>query len=124
MDFMIEDYKVYIKVDENNRITEVNSSAFISDTEGWIEIDSGLGDKYHHAQGNYFDKPIMNFDGTHNYKLVDGAVIETSEEEKAEELASFPKPEPTEIEQLWDSQLEQEFRICCLELGVTTDDIK
>lgn len=98
MDF-IENYKVYVRVIDN-LVTEVNSSAFISDLTDWILIDEGTGDKYHHAQGNYFDKLIMNYDGTHNYKLVDGVVVETTDEEKAEELASFPQPEPTEMERL------------------------
>lgn len=94
-----ENYKVYVRV-KDNLVTEINSSAFITDTEGWIKIDEGTGDKYHHAQGNYFGKPIINFDGTHNYKLVDGAVVETTDEEKAEELAGFPQSEPDPITQL------------------------
>lgn len=57
---MHEPYKVYVKTDDKNRITAVNSSAFLSSLEGWQEIDSGFGDKYHHAQGNYFDQPIMD----------------------------------------------------------------
>ena len=52
-------YIVYVKVDFENRVIDVNSSAFLPDTEGWIEIDGGIGDKYHHAQGNYFPLPIM-----------------------------------------------------------------
>ena len=38
-------YTVYIQIDDAFRIIAINSSAFLSSTDGWIEIDSGLGDK-------------------------------------------------------------------------------
>ena len=60
--------KVYVKVNENKEITEVGSSVFIQDTTGWVEIDSGFGDKYAHAQSQYFDKSLQNEDGSYNYK--------------------------------------------------------
>lgn len=63
----MEQYIVYIKVDSVNHIIAVNSSAFLSDTEEWIEIDLGYGDKYHHAQGNYFPEAIMNENGIYRY---------------------------------------------------------
>lgn len=106
MEFKSDPYKVYIKVDEHNRIKEVNSSAFISDTTDWIEIDEGYGDRYHHAQGNYFGQPIINMDGTHNYIYENGTVRETTETEKADELASFPKPKPSDAERI--AQLESQ----------------
>ena len=43
----MDDYIVYIKTDEEGRIIAVNSSAFLDDTADWIQIDSGVGDKYH-----------------------------------------------------------------------------
>ena len=66
----MEQYIVYIKTDGENRITSVNSSAFIPDTTGWAEIDSGYGYKYHHAQGNYFEKPIYDDRGIKRYKAI------------------------------------------------------
>lgn len=71
-------YKVYIKTDENGCITAVNSSAFIEDVSGWLEIDEGYGDKYHHAQGNYLPKPIMTEEGQYRYKYISGEVIENA----------------------------------------------
>lgn len=68
--------KVYMKVNTNNEIIEVGSSVFIKDTTGWIEIDEGYGDKYAHAQSQYFDKPIMNEDGTYNYSFIDDKIVE------------------------------------------------
>lgn len=61
-------YIVYVKLDDANLVTAVNSSAFLCDTDGWTEIDSGYGDKYHHAQGNYFPQPIMDDRGIYRYK--------------------------------------------------------
>lgn len=83
-------YKVYIKTGDDNNIVEINSSAFLSDTKGFIEIDEGTGDKYHHAQNHYLDKPIMDEYGRYNYQYIDGEVVEIAETEKP----SIPIPEP------------------------------
>lgn len=74
--------EVFIKVNENNEITDINSSIFLADVMGWIQIDSGNGDKYAHAQGNYLEKPIRDEYGRYNYKFIDDVVVEISEEEK------------------------------------------
>lgn len=71
-----EPIKVYVKVNTNNEIIEVGSSVFIQDTTGWIEIDSGFGDKFAHAQSQYFDKPLMNDDGSYNYIFENNKVKE------------------------------------------------
>lgn len=75
-----ENYIVYIRTDEQGRILEANSSAFLADTTGWTAIDEGLGDKYHHAQGNYFDR-LYTDDGIPRYALTDGAPVLRSDEE-------------------------------------------
>ena len=86
-------YIVYVKTDSSGCITAVNSSAFLGDMTGWVEIDSGYGDKHHHAQGNYFGKPIMTMGGAYRYKLVDGKAVEcTAAEIKAQEEARKPVP--------------------------------
>lgn len=89
--------KVYVKLDSNNVIKEINSSMFIDNLEGWIQIDEGTGDKYSHAQGNYLEKGLMDMQGKYNYKLTDSKVVELTEEEKA---ILFPilKPQPTQEE--------------------------
>lgn len=91
----MDNYKVYVKVDENNNITAVNSSAFLPDTTGYIEIDEGVGDKYHHAQNHYLDKPLMDEYGRYNYKWID-EVVEVAEVDKP----SIPTPIPTQEERL------------------------
>ena len=62
MDYIEQPYIVYVQTDEAGRITAVNSSAFV-DLDWGTEIDQGFGDQYHHAQGNYFPKPIYTEDG-------------------------------------------------------------
>lgn len=88
-------YIVYVKTNMEGYITAVNSSAFLTDTAGWVEIDRGYGDKFHHAQGNYFPKPIYTMGGAYRYKLVDGKPVEcTVEEIKAQEAANKSSYQP------------------------------
>lgn len=94
MEFEMEPYIVYVKLDENNLIAAVNSSAFLSNTEGWTEIDRGYTQRHHHAQGNYFDKPIIDDRGIKRYKLEDGKPVERTQEEMDADYAAIPVPEP------------------------------
>ena len=87
------DYIVYVKPTDAGYITAVNSSAFLTDTTGWVELDRGAGDRYHHAQNNYFDQPIRTESGVYRYKLVDGKPVECTAEEIAAQEAALPKPE-------------------------------
>ena len=102
-------YDVYVKPDESGRITAINSSAFLTDTDGWVKIDHGVSDKFHHAQGNYFPKSIMDERGIYRYKLVDGKPVERTQEEMDADYTP-PEQRPT-----------TEQRVDALE--TTTDDI-
>jgi hypothetical protein len=95
-----EPYIVYAKTDDANRIMAVNSSAFLRDTDGWTEIDSGFDIKYHHAQGNYFPKSIMDERGIYRYKLEDGKSVERTQEEMDADYAARPAPPPTDKERI------------------------
>ena len=86
------DYIVYIKADEMGRVTDINSSAFVADASGWIGIDKGDGDRYHHAQGNYLPKPLYDEYGRHNFRYEDGCIIEISDEEKPDLPAPVTAP--------------------------------
>lgn len=97
---MDEKYKVYIKTDAEGRVIAINSSAFLESIDGCILIDEGVGDKYHHAQGNYLEKPILNVDGTHNYLFQGNGIREATSTEKATEKASFQAVLPSEDERL------------------------
>ena len=95
----MEKYIVYVKTNDSGFITAVNSSAFLSDTTDWTEIDQGFGDKYHHAQNNYFPEIIMTDDGAYRYKLADGKPMEcTAEEIAAQEAASASDPAVPSLE--------------------------
>ena len=76
--------KVYIKIDKNNCITGVESDLTLKDATEYVQIDEGNGDKYVHAQNNYFpkEKPLRDIRGRCNYKYIDSKVIELTEEEK------------------------------------------
>lgn len=91
-------YKVYAKLNENNIITAVNSSAFLSEITGWMEIDEGTGDKHYHAQGNYLPLGLVDENGMFNYKYVDGELVErTAEEKNAEALPLLIEQKKAEL---------------------------
>lgn len=100
MEFEMNPYIVYVKTNESDYITAINSSAFLVDTAGWAQIAEGTGDKYHHAQGNYFPLPIVTDGGAYRYKLVDGKPAECTAEDIAQQEAMIqPPPEPVSV---WD----------------------
>lgn len=92
-------YDVYVKPDEAGRITAINSSVFLSDTDGWVKIDHGVSDKFHHAQGNYFPKPIMDERGIYRYKLVDAEAVERTQEEMDTDYTP-PESAPTQLDRI------------------------
>lgn len=118
MDYTLEPYIVYVQTDEQGRITAVNSSAFVPDDWG-TEIDQGYGDKYHHAQGNYFPQPIYTEDGIPRYKLETGEAVERTEEEIQADRAALPEPEPTAEDVTLDMLADHEERLCMLEITTT-----
>lgn len=89
MDEVITTYKVYVKTNADGIITAVNSSAFLPDViikaDKWTEIDEGTGDRFHHAQGNYLDRPLVDENGIYNYKLVDSTPVLRADEDKQPE---------------------------------------
>ena len=93
MEFIRNKAQVFVKLDTANNIIAVDSSIFLQDTTGWVQIDEGYGDKYAHAQGNYFDKPITTEQGVYIYRLVDGGAVGKTIEEIAADIAAIP-PEP------------------------------
>ncbi|MBO7251440.1 MAG: hypothetical protein J6V25_02315 [Oscillospiraceae bacterium] len=95
-------YIVYVKSDANGYITAVESSGFLSDATGWVEIDRGSGDRFYLAQGNYFPKSLYTDSGVCRYKLVNGKPVECTPVEIAEQEEAN-KPVPVEPERsVWD----------------------
>lgn len=109
---------VYIKTDENNNIIDINSSIFIKDITGWIEIDNGTGDKYAHAQGHYFDKPLMTETGIYRYQYLYKMIVEKTDKEIAIEEAKLPQSGMSDVEllkaQVQALSTENEFLSDCL----------
>ena len=73
--------QVFVRLDQHQTITEINSSIFIKDTTDWIMIDEGYGDSFCHAQGNYLPKNLTDQNGKYNYKY-NGNLVELTDEEK------------------------------------------
>lgn len=80
----MEEYKVYVLLDQDNHITSINSDIFLSEEEmsTMTEIDQGQGDKYAHAQSQYLEKELVDEHGRYNYKFLEGKVVEVAEAEK------------------------------------------
>ena len=110
-------YIVYVKTDDQNRITAIHSDAFLKDTCGWTEIDRGYTQRHHHAQGNYLDKMIADDRGIWRYRLADGKAVERSAAEMDADYAARPAPEPTTEELLLETAADYEYRLCLMELG-------
>ena len=102
--------KVYIKTNEQNVITDINSSIFLNNIEGYIQVDEGSGDKYAHAQGNYLDKSLVDESGRFNYKFENGQILELTEEEK-NSLFKKPEPAPSKQEEINSALLEENANI-------------
>lgn len=118
-DYIKQPYIVYVRLDERNLISTVNSSAFLFNTDGWTEIDRGYTQRHHHAQGNYFKKPIYDDRGIKRYKAVtvidapegeiiarvfkDGVeylIFERTQEEMDADYAERPAPPPSDKERI------------------------
>lgn len=103
-------YIVYVKQNDSGYVTHVNSSAFLSDPSGWVQIDEGTGDRHHHAQGNYLGGPIRTMGGAYRYKLVEGVLAEcTPEEIAAQEEALRPHQSAT-----WQDAIEAQVMYTAL----------
>lgn len=93
-EFELPKSRVYILTDEAGRVLRLEGEYSLpADLTGWIKIDEGYGDRYALAQSHYLPHPLFTPDGLHRYKLVDGAVVERSEEELKAERAELPEPE-------------------------------
>lgn len=105
-------YKVYARVDAEGRILAINSDAFLPDTFGWVLIDEGAGDRYHHAKGNYLGL-TMNDDGVPMFKLVDGKMVERTQEEMDADYIE-PEHQPTDSERIAALEEQNEMLMACI----------
>lgn len=119
----MQPYGVYIRVDDAGRITAINSSAFLDDTNGWVKIDEGFGDKYHHAQGNYLDLPLRDERGICLY-LWDGQQVVERTREAMDADAVKPEPAPdlaAEVAALRESNRQMQEALELLLSGATEE---
>lgn len=108
--------KVYVKTNEKSIITEINSDIFLESVEGYVLIDEGEGDRYAHAQGNYFEHGLLDERGRNNYKLQDGCAVEITEAEK--EVLHPVRPATKSIDEEQDEMLaELAYQVSLMELG-------
>ena len=125
-------YIVYVKTDEQNRICAVESSAFLTNSNGWREVYCGYDARCLHAQSNFFPKPLYDERGIPRYMTtvlpVAGerpafcvyqyngdvwAIYERTQDEINADVIA-PAIDTFAI----DLMAEHEYRICCLELGI------
>lgn len=115
--------EVYILIDSNNHIIRCEGGYSISNIdniEEWIKIDEGYGDKYNLCQSHYFDKPIINMNGTHSYVYENNEIRESTLDELAEELAERVTLEvqPDSQADIQEMMIDHEYRLTLLELGI------
>lgn len=104
-------YEVYVKLDANGIIIDINSSAFIKNYDGWVKIDQGDTALYARAQVEYLEKGLVDENGRFNYKLSENNVVALTDEEKT---ILYPYEEKlSEFEQL--GQMITELELMLLE---------
>ena len=127
----MEEYKskVYVKVDEKNRILRCEGGYTmqnIQNIDEWIFIDEGTGDRYNLCKSHYFEGGLYTFDGIPRYKWDGKQAVLRSEEEIEADRADIPapEPEPTEDELQWQAiteleigQMEQEQALTDIEIA-------
>lgn len=68
-------FNVYIEIDENKYITKIFSDCFEMPNGKSILIDKGFGDKFAHAQNNYFELPLIDENGEYNYQYIENLIL-------------------------------------------------
>lgn len=98
-------YCVYAKIDAYHRLIAINSDAFLLSLTGWIKIDEGTGDRYHHAHGNYLDGGLYDTRGVPRYALIDGVVTLRDQADIDADAAAIQSPSaPTAAQRLADAE--------------------
>lgn len=136
-------YIVYAKIDEQSRIAAVDSSAFLTDTNGLVKIDEGDTIRHYHAQGNFFEKPLYDARGIHRYMTdpvdadpertayhiyeYEGKQLGVYERTQAEMDADWEEPVPAEsiedrVKTVEGKTAELEESLDMLLSGVTEDE--
>ena len=96
-DFMNLKSHVYIKIDEQGRITRCEGEYTLpSDLDGWTLIEEGPPcDRLNLAQSHYFDGGLYTVDGIPRYKWDGSAAVLRTEEELEADRAAIPDSKPS-----------------------------
>lgn len=101
MEFEMPKSRVYILLDEKERIVRVEGEYSLpSDLTGWVQIDEGYGDRFSLAQSHYLDGGLYTMQGIHRYKYEGGACVLRSEAELADDRDALPKPQPSQLDRV------------------------
>ena len=103
MNSEIQKAKVYVLLDENNRVLRCEggySIGNIDDVSKWTYIDEGTGDRYNLCQSHYLDGGLYTSQGIPRYKYEGGVCVLRSEEELAADRDALPKPQPSQLDRV------------------------
>lgn len=101
MKFKMPKSRVYILLDEQNRIIRIEGEYSLpGDLTGWVQIDEEYGDKFSLAQSHYLDGGLYTMQGIPRYKYEDGACVLRSEAEIAADRDALPKPQPSQLDRV------------------------
>lgn len=106
-------YRVYALPDEQGRVTDVRSDAFLADPTGWTLIDEGAGDRFLHAQSNYLPGPLTDEHGIPRYQLLDGQIHERSSQDIEMEYIG-QESAPTQAARIAELEKHSEMLTACL----------
>lgn len=93
--------RVYITIDEENRITRIEGEYSLpSNLDGWILIEEGEPcDRLNLAQSHYLEKGLTTDDGIYQYKYENEEVTERTQKEIDADKQAIPVV-PTQMETL------------------------
>ena len=102
MNIEIQKSKVYVLLDERNRVLRCEGGytmSNIDDVTKWTYIDEDTGDRYNLCQSHYFDA-LYTEQGVPRYKYEGGACVLRSEAELAADRDALPKPQPSQLDRV------------------------
>lgn len=117
-------WRVYARVNGDLLVTAIQSSDFLPELpeSDWVLIDEGYGDKYHHAQSQYLDKPITDERGVWRYALTETASgVYGVEERTQEEMDADAAARPTQVVENPIEQLQAENTLLRAQLQALSD---
>ncbi len=103
MNMGIQKAKVYVLLDERNRVLRCEGGytmSNIDDVSKWTYIDEGTGDRYNLCQSHYLDGGLYTMQGIPRYKYEGVACVLRSEAEIAADRDALPKPQPSQLDRV------------------------